>query len=155
MPGDPAISVVIVAHDSADELPALLHALTPQLAGADEVLLVDNASGDGTVDAARTAWPALTALRNADNRGFAAACNQGVAQARGELIMLLNPDCVPEPGCLDALRNCAGERPDWGAWQALVLLADGAQVNSAGNVVHFLGFGWAGGWGAPASAVAP
>jgi N-acetylglucosaminyl-diphospho-decaprenol L-rhamnosyltransferase len=57
---------------------------------------------------------------------------------------LLNPDAVPAPGCLDALRACAAERPEWGAWQALVTMAGGELVNTAGNVVHYLGFGWAG-----------
>jgi GT2 family glycosyltransferase len=69
-----------------------------------------------------------------------------------EVIVLLNPDCVPEPGFLDAIR-----RPPagWEAWMGLVLLADGRRVNTAGNVAHPLGFGWAGSYGRPAEEVPP
>ena len=54
------------------------------------------------------------------------------------------PTPCPRRACLDALRACAADRPAWGAWQALVTMAGGELVNTAGNVVHYLGFGWAG-----------
>jgi len=54
---------------------------------------------------------------------------------------------VAAPGALRALRSAAGDRPEWGAWQALVTLRDGERVNTAGNVAHYLGIGWAGGLG--------
>ena len=59
------------------------------------------------------------------------------------------PTRVPAPGCLDALRAAADAHPRWGAWQALVTLPGGARVNTRGGVVHWLGFGWAGGYGEP------
>ena len=68
------------------------------------------------------------------------------------LLFFLNPDAVPAPGCLDAIREAPA---DWGAWQALVLQAGGERVNTRGNVVHFLGFGWAGGHDEPAASVGP
>jgi GT2 family glycosyltransferase len=66
-------------------------------------------------------------------------------------VLFLNPDAAPAPGCLDALRSAARSHPDWGAWQALVVMDGGAAVNTRGGVTHFLGFGWAGGCGEPVS----
>src|SRR6266550_4332018 len=113
---DPALAVVVVCHDNAGEIGITLAALAPQLRAGDEVVIVDNASSDGTSDVARAA-------------------------------------AVPAPGCLDGLRACAVKRPEWGAWQALVTMAGGELVNTAGNVVHYLGFGWAGQLGQPVATV--
>src|SRR5215210_2144295 len=124
----PAVAVVVVCHDSAADLAATLPALTAQLGPGDELVVVDNASADGTPAAARA--------------------------SRAPLLLFLNPDAVPAPGCIDALRDCAGRRPDWGAWQALVTMAEGRLVNTAGNEVHYLGFGWAGRCGEPVAAAA-
>jgi GT2 family glycosyltransferase len=145
----PAIAVVIVTHHNENEIPGTLAALVPQLGDGDEVVIVDNASSDGTPAAARTALPTARVIETGRNAGFAEGCNVGVDASGAPLVLLLNPDTVPQPGFLDALRRTAVERPDWGAWQALVTLPDGATVNTQGNLVHFLGFGWAGGNGRP------
>jgi N-acetylglucosaminyl-diphospho-decaprenol L-rhamnosyltransferase len=155
MAGDMALSVVIVTHDSAGHIGEVLMALAPQLAGDDEVILVDNASADDTVAIAIGALPAVQVRETGANLGFSPACNIGVARSSGALILLLNPDCVPQPGCLAALRATGAERPGWGAWQAVVLLEDGTRVNTAGNVVHFLGISWAGGLEEPLAALPP
>jgi N-acetylglucosaminyl-diphospho-decaprenol L-rhamnosyltransferase len=69
--------------------------------------------------------------------------------------LLLNPDAVPQEGFLEALRGAAERHPRWGAWQALVTMHEGRDVNTSGNFVHWLGFGWAGGLDEPVSAVDP
>jgi N-acetylglucosaminyl-diphospho-decaprenol L-rhamnosyltransferase len=153
MASAPRLAVVVVCHDSAPDVVATLQALRPQLAAGDEVVVVDNASSDGTPDAVRAAAPEATVIETGDNLGFAGGCHAGVRASTAPLILLLNPDAVPAPGCVEALRGCAFERPDWGAWQALVTMADGALVNTAGNVAHYLGFGWAGECGRPVAQV--
>jgi GT2 family glycosyltransferase len=149
-----AIAVVIVTHQSVDALPATLGALGPQLREGDEVVVVDNASTDGSPALARDLLPAATVIETGVNLGFAGGCNAGVRASSAPLVLLLNPDCEAQPGCLDALRACADERPGWGAWQALVALPGGETVNTAGNVVHYLGFGWSGGLDRPVGEVA-
>jgi GT2 family glycosyltransferase len=144
-----AIAIVIVTHQSADALPSTLAALAPQLREDDEVVVVDNASTDGSADLARELMPGATVVATGANLGFAGGCNAGVKATAAPLVFLLNPDCAVQPGCLEALRACALERPSWGAWQALVALPGGETVNTAGNVVHYLGFGWAGGLDRP------
>ena len=148
-----AIAVVVVAHGSAADLRGSLPALAPQLREDDEVVVVDNASGDGSAAVARELLPRATVLETGRNLGFASGCHHGVAASSAPLVLLLNPDCVPQPGFLDALRAAAGEHPAWAAWQALVTLPGGERVNTSGNVVHFLGFGWAGGLDRPVGEV--
>ena len=89
----PRVSVVIVCHNSG---PLLRHAidsvLGQSLEGDLELMLADNASGEGQLDEL-PADSRLRLLLNPDNRGFGAACNQAAAIARGRFMLLLNPDC--------------------------------------------------------------
>jgi GT2 family glycosyltransferase len=153
MRAPPALAVVVVCHDSADDVGATLNALCGQLREGDELVVVDNASRDGTAGVVRRAAPQASVVESKENLGFAGGCHAGVRRTIAPLVLLLNPDAAPAPGCLDALRACAGARPGWGAWQALVTMAGGELVNTAGNVVHYLGFGWAGDLGRPVAAV--
>jgi N-acetylglucosaminyl-diphospho-decaprenol L-rhamnosyltransferase len=152
MAAAPAVAVIVVCHDSAADLAATLPALTAQLRADDQLVVVDNASADGTPAAARALAPAATVIETGANLGFAGGCNTGARASSAPLLLFLNPDAVPAPGCIEALRACAQRRPAWGAWQALVTMAEGRLVNTAGNEVHFLGFGWAGRCGQPVAA---
>jgi GT2 family glycosyltransferase len=139
-----------VAYRSRATLGRLLDALAAQVSDGDEVVVVDNASADGTADLADRHPVVTTVVQCADNLGFAGGCNVGAGASAGDIILLLNPDVVPEPGCLDALRAAPA---GWSAWMGLVVLADGAHVNTAGGRVHFLGLAWAGRYGAPVGAI--
>jgi N-acetylglucosaminyl-diphospho-decaprenol L-rhamnosyltransferase len=142
-----ALAVVIVAHDSAGDLPRTFAALEGQLQPDDEVVVVDSASRD---DPASVVPARARLLRCEENVGFAGGAVRGAAATSAPLLLFLNPDAVPAPGCLDALRDAPA---DWGAWQALVTLPGGRTVNTSGNLVHWLGFGWAGGLGTPVEEV--
>jgi N-acetylglucosaminyl-diphospho-decaprenol L-rhamnosyltransferase len=101
----PLLSVLIVSHDSADVLPRCFDALAAQHSVVMEVIVVDNGSA-----APPAAHPRLDRLvRNADNPGFAVACNQAAAQASGEWLLFLNPDCFPGPHDLATLLALAGQ----------------------------------------------
>ena len=144
-----AIAVVIVAYESARHLPQTLAALRSQLGDDDELLIVDNASSD----APATVVGDTRLVRLESNVGFAGGCNVGAASTSAPLLFFLNPDAHPATGCLDELRAAAAAHPDWGAWQALVLLPGGHHVNSRGGEVHWLGVGWSGGYGEPVEEV--
>ena len=99
------IGIVIVTYESAAEIGACLDAALPT--GA-EIVVIDNASRDGTVAEVRRRPVRLIA--NSQNRGFAGAVNQGFSVLECPYILLLNPDCVLEGG-LDVLREaCDLER---------------------------------------------
>ena len=143
------IAVVIVTFNNAGHIGATLRALDDQLEEGDELVVVDNASHDGTAEVARAESGRARVIEQGANRGFADGCHAGAAASSAPLLLFLNPDAEPTPGCLAALRSVAAERPEWGAWQALVTMQGGAAINSAGNVAHFLGMGWAGRCGRP------
>jgi GT2 family glycosyltransferase len=151
----PTLSVLIVSWNSREELARTLPALLPELGEGDELIVVDNDSSDGTPQAVASLAPAARLVQNVGNAGFAAACNAGAALAKGDLLVILNPDAAPQPGFGEAIRRPWTEGRGWAAWQALVADAGGTRINSAGNPVHFTGIVWAGGHGRPISAAPP
>ncbi len=151
----PTLSVLIVAWNSRKELARTLPALLPELGEGDELIVVDNDSDDGTPDVVIALAPAARVLRSGRNAGFAGGCNLGAAEARGELLVILNPDAAPLPGFGEAIRRPWIERRGWAAWQALVADQGATAINSAGNPVHFTGIVWAGGHGRPIEQAPP
>jgi GT2 family glycosyltransferase len=151
----PTLSVLIVAWNSCEELGRSLPALLPELEDGDELIVVDNDSSDGTAEAVAALAPAARLVRSGGNLGFAAGCNAGAAAARGDLLVVLNPDAAPRPGFGEAIRRPWIEERGWAAWQALVAEGDGTTINSAGNPVHFTGIVWAGGHGRPIGEAPP
>ena len=145
----PTLSVIIVAHNSRPALAATLPALAAQMRDTDQLIVVDNASTDGGQAALAELAPGATLIEIGANLGFAAACNRGADAATGELLCLLNPDAVPQPGWRDAIEAPALDGRGWAAWQALVTADGGRRVNTEGGVLHFTGIGWAGGAGNP------
>ena len=150
MTATPALAVVVVTHQSASHLPHLAAALQEQLGSEDELVVVDNASTDGTPDVARSCFDRATVLETGANLGFAGACHVGASATHAPLLLFLNPDSRPQRDCLEHLRAGAIQHPRWGAWQAAVML-DAHRINTSGGVVHFLGMGWAGDCDRPAS----
>jgi GT2 family glycosyltransferase len=151
----PTLSVLIVAWNSREELARTLPALLPELDEGDELIVLDNCSSDGTAATVAELAPVARVVRSAGNLGFAAGCNAGAARARGDLLVILNPDAAPRPGFGEAIRRPWIEGRGWAAWQALVAGGDGATINSAGNPVHFTGIVWAGGHGRPLGEAPP
>ena len=143
------LSVLIVTHDSRQAVAATVPALVAQLRDGDELIVVDNASADGTAAAVRDLAPGATVIETGANLGFAAACNRGAEAAGGELLCLLNPDAVPQDGWRDAIERPLADGRGWAAWQALVTADGGRTINTRGGVVHFTGVAWAGGAGEP------
>jgi GT2 family glycosyltransferase len=106
------LSVVIVSWNVRDLLQACLESLRPAWERTwAEVIVVDNASTDGTPDLVREEYPAVRLIANQANRGFGAANNQGMAASSGRLILLLNPDTVVLPGALETLAAFLDAQP--------------------------------------------
>ncbi len=145
----PTVSFLIVTLNSREELERTLPAVVAELTDGDELIVVDNQSTDETAAVIATLAPAAHLILNDRNTGFAAACNKAAYHASGDLLVFLNPDATPLAGLGEAIRRPWVEERGWAAWQALVAEADGTQINSAGNPVHFTGFVWAGSHGQP------
>jgi hypothetical protein len=109
----PRLSIVIVTYNSRNEIDACLASLTQARPVVDhEIVVVDNASPDGTATAVRERWPSVRVLDAGGNVGFARANNAGIRATSGELILLLNPDTVAPPGAVDTLVARLDARPD-------------------------------------------
>jgi N-acetylglucosaminyl-diphospho-decaprenol L-rhamnosyltransferase len=109
----PRLSIIIVTYNSARELDGCLASLTAARPRVDhEIVVVDNASPDGTAAAARARWPGVRVFDAGGNLGFARATNIGIRETFGELILLLNPDTIVPAGAIDALVAVLDARPD-------------------------------------------
>lgn len=95
------LSVLVVSFNVRD----LLCRCLASLDAADEVIVVDNASTDGSVDLVRERFGGVTLLVNEANLGFSAAVNRAAAEAKGDALLLLNPDAVVEPDTIDRMRG--------------------------------------------------
>jgi GT2 family glycosyltransferase len=147
-----SLSVIVVTYNSRAAIERALPALGAELLPGDEVIVADNHSADGSAERARELLPEATVFDTGRNAGFSAAVNEAAARARGELLLLLNPDAAVAPGFAHAIRRPLEDGRGWSAWQALVTLDDGRRVNTSGGVVHFTGVAWAGQTGVPVDA---
>lgn len=100
----PDISFVIVSWNVRDLLRRALESIVKEAAGVEiEIIVVDNASTDGTVEMARAGFPAARVIANTENAGFTRGNNQALEFAQGRYLFLLNPDAELSPGALRAM----------------------------------------------------
>lgn len=126
-------SIVIPVFNRADLTSACLDALRETIdPDAHEVIVVDNASSDGM--AAMLAAHPLSprTIRNEENFGFARACNQGADAARGEFVLFLNNDTVPQPDWLEPLIEIVRREPAVAAVGSRLLYPDSNLIQHAG-----------------------
>ena len=108
------LSVLLVHWNTKDDLRESLHSLQafPYTGGAQEVIVVDNASADGAVEMVRIEFPEATLIANTANELYAHGVNQAAQAATGDLLLLLNPDAQVEAGTLDTLAAYLLTLPD-------------------------------------------
>jgi len=127
----PKVSVIVVNYNTRAMTLECLEVLHRTLAGVpSEVILVDNASHDGSVAAIRDAFPTVQIIANAENRGCAAANNQAIRVAGGEYLLLLNSDAFPKPGAVQHLVTYLHAQPDVAVVGPRVLNRDGSLQKS-------------------------
>ncbi|HEU0306049.1 MAG TPA: glycosyltransferase family 2 protein, partial [Lysobacter sp.] len=137
----PKASIVIPVFNQFTHTLACLRALATHPAhAAFEVIVVDDGSSDET-EASLRQVAGLRYHRRAHNGGFIAACNDGASLARGEFLVFLNNDTVPQPGWLDALLHTFAAQPDCGLAGAQLLYPDG-RLQEAGGLVFADGSAW-------------
>jgi GT2 family glycosyltransferase len=125
------LSIVIVSWNVRDLLRRCLHSiLDVQHSMRVEVIVVDNASTDGSSDAVRTEFPDVHVITNSENRGFPAANNQGLAIAQGRHVLLLNPDTEVVEDGLATMVAFADANPDVGMVGPQLLYPDGSIQSS-------------------------
>jgi GT2 family glycosyltransferase len=136
MPGMPRLSIVIVSYNSAAHLEKCLGSLTDPPPQTDhEIVVVDNASTDGTPDYLRSRWPGVRLIDAGGNLGFARANNLGIRQTSGELVLLLNPDTVAPAGALDRLVEALDAEPAAAIVGPRIVDAEGRAELSFGKMI--------------------
>ncbi len=120
------LSIVIVNWNTRDYLRRCLASIQAHSQEVEhEVIVVDNASPDGSADMVRSEFPDAHLIANTDNKGYAEGNNQGMEIARGRYLLLLNPDVEVKPGSLDALLSFAERHPDAAAVGCRLVGEDG------------------------------
>jgi N-acetylglucosaminyl-diphospho-decaprenol L-rhamnosyltransferase len=127
------LSIVILNYNTREHLRACLEGLlaegsTSLCAGPieTEVLVVDNASSDGSADMVAASFPWVSLIRSAENGGFARGNNQAIRHTSGRAILLLNPDTRMPPGGIKALQERLDAHPEAGVIGPKLLQPDGS-----------------------------
>lgn len=149
------LAVLIVNWNAGPLLARCLEALARQERRADRIVVVDNASTDGSLEEAQPYLDAVDVIRLTTNRGFAGGNNVAAAAATDcELLALLNPDAFAAPGWLAALEDAALRRTDVAAFASQMRLDSRPDcLDGAGDTYHVSGRAWRIGHGHPAETV--
>ncbi|MEB3186830.1 MAG: glycosyltransferase family 2 protein [bacterium] len=135
---EPVLSVVVVNWNTREWLARCLDRVRAETRTPHEIIVVDNASTDGSHELVATQFPGVRLLANDRNVGFAAGCNQGLELARGRFWLLLNPDTEVLDGALDRLVAYLERHPEVAAVGPRLENLDGSLQPSA--------FGFYGTW---------
>ncbi len=120
----PEFATVIVSYNTRIPLKECIASALQE--GAEPVVVVDNASSDGTAAMVRTAFPRVLLHANQTNRGYGAAANQGIASCSAPYVMVLNGDARLAPGALRALARRFDEHPEVAVVGPRLLNLDGS-----------------------------
>jgi GT2 family glycosyltransferase len=131
---EPRVSVVMVTHDAWEWIERSLAALGRHTPPVYEVIVVDNASPPAMVERLERELTGARLIRNAENAGFGPATNRGAAEARGEVLALINSDLEVHAGWLEPLLDVLDGEPGCAAVAPRVLNLDGT-LQEAGAIV--------------------
>ncbi len=120
------VDVVVVNYNGGDLLSEAVAAVLVSTVPV-RLVLVDNASTDGSVEAAETRFPDVHFLHNSRNLGFAAAANRGMKEGDAEFVLLLNPDCLLQPDTLEQMLRALEAHPEAGMAGCRILNPDGSE----------------------------
>ena len=135
----PDISIVMVSWNTRSCLVDCLQSIEEHKgASCPEVIVVDNASSDGSPELVKSRFPAVHLIRNGRNLGFARANNIGIGEARGRYIALVNSDVILLPGCFEKLIAFMDDNPGIGMVGPRILNLDGTIQPTARRFPTFL-----------------
>lgn len=140
---NPLVSVVIVNWNGEGILEQCLQAILKQTFQHYEVILVDNASTDKSLDYVEEYYPEIQVIKLERNLGFAEANNIGVRHARGQWLALLNNDAFPAVDWLEQLYGARKRNPEYAFFASKLINAqDQSSVESTGDIYHVSGNAW-------------
>lgn len=133
------LSTVICNYNTRDDLARALQALIAATGDlAHEIIVVDNASRDGSAAMVRERFPGVTLIASGTNRWFSGGNNLGLRAARGEYALILNPDTIVPPGALQTLIGYLETHPATGAVTPRMTFADGTLQRNGSRFPDYL-----------------
>jgi hypothetical protein len=136
---EPRASIIIVSYNKRDDITRCLESVKKTAHPSFEVIVVDNASTDGSANVV-AGFPDVITISSDVNLGFGGGCNLGASRSQSEYLVFLNPDTVVDSGWLDALIGTLDRSPRIGLVTAKILmLNDPNRINTCGNTVHLTG----------------
>ncbi|HZX10675.1 MAG TPA: glycosyltransferase family 2 protein, partial [Acidobacteriota bacterium] len=102
-----------------------------------QIIVVDNHSSDGSPEMVEKNFPKVKLIRNQENRGYGRAANQGLKQAEGKYVLILNSDIKVNPGCLDEMFRFMETQPEVGASSCKLTFPDGTLQHSCRKFPDF------------------
>ena len=139
---EPLVSIIILNYNFGDLLLKCVESIKNSNYTNYEIILVDNASRDNSHKLCKEKFPEINLIENEKNLGYGGGNNVGIAAAKGDFLVLLNPDTVVQRDWLQELL-LANKMNGNGLYQPkLLMLADKSKINSAGNMIQTFGFGY-------------
>jgi len=121
----PVLSILLVNYNTRGQLRQCIQSvLEATHVHPLELILIDNASKDGSVEMVREEFPDVSIIRNEKNLGFATANNQGIRASKGRYVLLLNTDTLVQPNAIDTMIEFLDENPETGVVGAKLLNED-------------------------------
>jgi GT2 family glycosyltransferase len=120
----PLVSIIVVSYNTREMTLESLRSVFAQTRGLFELIVVDNASSDGSAAAIKAEFPDIHLIAELENHGFAKANNIAAERASGDYLLLLNPDTVILEGAIDRLLDFARRVPEAGVWGGRTLFGD-------------------------------
>ena len=144
MTDSPRVSVILVNYKGADDTLKALDTLMalPEYPETLEIVVVDNASGDGSLDSLRQRERDIVLVASPTNSGFAGGCNLGVKHSTGEIVAFLNNDAKPDTGWVSAALESFDSYENVGAVASQVLNWEGTHIDFSGAGMTWYGMGY-------------
>lgn len=121
------LSIIIVSYNVKEFLEQAINSIVKSCQNITyEILVVDNASSDGSVELIRKKFPDVRLIANSDNKGFATANNQALKIASGKFVLLINPDTIVQEDTVSTILNFFEKNPDCGMVGCKILNPDGS-----------------------------
>jgi GT2 family glycosyltransferase len=139
---NPQISIIILNYNAGDLLIDCVDSIEKSNYKNLEIILVDNISKDNSHKKCKEKFPKIKLIENLENLGYCEGNNVGIRMAKGEYVVILNPDTVVDPNWISGLLSAFLENGD-GIYQPKFLATtDHSMLLSTGNMIHLFGFGY-------------
>ena len=143
MSESPLVSVIVLNYNAGELLLNCINSLKKSKYTNLEILVIDNISSDGSQTKCKEQFPDIKLIQNKENFGYCGGNNIGIREAKGEFIVILNPDTIVESNCIEELIFAHNKFGD-GLYQPKILsLNEENIIQSTGNMLHIFGFGFA------------